>query len=104
MFSRTRTSPLTFNKPFRLPDDEILQPAGRYELTIEEEPIHGLSFEAWRRTNTWLTLHGTGHLAGRVELRPLTTQDLARMVEDDIGEPAPSAGGDAAPVPPEEMR
>jgi hypothetical protein len=43
-------------------------PPGDYEVLVEEELLQGLSFEAYRRTATYLTVRGRGRHAGRSEL------------------------------------
>lgn len=85
MQTRTRTSRLTFRRQFLTGGDPHPLPAGDYDLTIEETQIDGLSFEAWRRTATWLTVPGKGAKAGRIELRPLSEVDLDRMLAADAG-------------------
>lgn len=68
---RSSRSIVTFSKAFVLPSYTDELPAGEYEVVVEEELLHGLSFEAYRRTATYLTVHGTGSRAGRIEMRPI---------------------------------
>jgi hypothetical protein len=67
---------VTFPQPFTLSGYSDELPAGEYEVLVEEEPIEGLSFAAYRRTAIFLTVHGRGRLAGRTELRPISWADL----------------------------
>ena len=85
MQTRTRTSRLTLRRTFVIGGDAQPLPAGDYDLTIEEAQIDGLSFAAWRRTNSWLTVKGTGARTGRVELRPLSDSDLDLLLSDAAG-------------------
>jgi hypothetical protein len=58
-------------------------PAGEYEVVVEEELLQGLSFEAYRRTATYLTVRGTGPRAGRTEMRQVTQKDLEAALSRD---------------------
>ena len=84
MIMRSTRSTVTFSKPFILSGylDEL--PAGEYEVLVEEELLEGLSFAAYRRTATYLTVRGKG----RTELRPTTEKDLVtalgRGLEPDL--------------------
>jgi hypothetical protein len=83
MQSRTTRSTVTFGHPFVLPGYPDELPAGAYEVLAEEELLEGLSFEAWRRTATYLTVRGTGLAAGRTELRPVMEKDLETVRRRD---------------------
>lgn len=76
MTLRTTTSSVTFAHPFVISayDDEL--PAGRYEVVVEEELLEGLSFDAYRRTASFLRISGRGGQAGRTEMRPIDPRDL----------------------------
>jgi hypothetical protein len=85
MNTRSTRSTVTFSSPFTLPGYLGELPAGDYEVLVEEELLQGLSFEAYRRTATFLTVCGKGRQAGRSELRPTTESDLKRaQVWDSI--------------------
>jgi len=75
---------VTFPNPFTLFGylDEL--PAGEYEVLVEEELLEGLSFAAYRRTATYLTVRGKGRRAGHTELRPTTEKDLATALGRDL--------------------
>lgn len=69
MNMRTSRSTVAFSYAFGLSGYPDALPAGEYEIVVEEERLQGLSFEAYRRTETYLVVRGTGHHAGRTEMR-----------------------------------
>jgi len=73
---RSTRSTVTFSNAFTLPGCPDDLPAGTYEVVAEEELLHGLSFAAWRRTATFLTVRGGGRGTGRTELLPIAQSDL----------------------------
>jgi hypothetical protein len=87
------------NHPFLIPGDAAPLPAGDYAVTIEEELLDQLSFEAWRRTGTWIVVRGKGAKSGQVELRPVSVDELDHILASDNTTPDPTRNGDAAPVP-----
>jgi hypothetical protein len=96
MTERTINYHLTFAHPF-LVDGDIL-PAGTYPIVAEEELIHGLSFEAWRRTLTYIVIDRPGHQ----QLRQVTQSDLDEASARDLG--SQLLHGEAAPFPLEDVR
>lgn len=56
MLSRNQRSALAFSRPFVLKGYDHPQPAGTYTVETEEELLEGLSFAAWRRVSTTITL------------------------------------------------
>ena len=69
---RTTREPVTFTHPFILDGAEGVQPAGTYDVEVDEELIEGLSFLAYRRIATTIYLPlGSGavgsHQAVRVD-------------------------------------
>ena len=80
MAMRSTSRTVTFRKPFTLSGYPDELPAGDYEVLVEEELLEGLSFAAYRRTATYLCVHGTGPHAGRTELRTLTGADLDAVI------------------------
>jgi hypothetical protein len=80
---RSSRSNLTFSDPFTLPGYLGQLPTGEYELLVEEELLPGLSFEAHRRTATYLTVRGRGRDAGRSELRAISYSDLKEALSRD---------------------
>jgi hypothetical protein len=73
---RTTRSRITFSQPFALRGSDELLPAGDYILLIEEERLQGLSFDAYRRTSTFLEVMANPRFPGRTELHPVTDADL----------------------------
>ncbi len=53
---RTTREPVTFTHPFILDGAEGVQPAGTYDVEVDEELIEGLSFLAYRRIATTIYL------------------------------------------------
>ena len=56
MTTRTSLTTVTFVFPFSLADIDGVQPAGTYTVETEEEQLLGLSFLAYRRVATRITL------------------------------------------------
>ncbi|TMV70021.1 hypothetical protein FGG78_30465 [Thioclava sp. BHET1] len=73
---RSTNSTMTFYHPFFLPGYTDELPAGDYDVIVQEELLEGLSFAAYRRIATYLTVPGKGRMTGRVELRPTSERDL----------------------------
>ena len=58
---RSTTEDVTFRHAFALKGLERPVPPGTYRVDIEEEPIDGLSFLAYRRLATFITVPVAGH-------------------------------------------
>lgn len=56
MLNRTRREDIVFRRPFALKGWTHPQPAGTYAVETEEELLDGLSFPAYRRISTVITL------------------------------------------------
>lgn len=84
MTTRTSGESVTFLHPFRLSGADDVQPAGRYVVETDEEPLHSLSLHAHRRIATFI------HLAGRPD-----SGELARVVDIDPTELATALATDA---------
>ena len=54
MSLKTTRGIAAFNEPFSLRNVEGIQPAGEYNVYVEDEVIPGLSRMAWRRVSTLL--------------------------------------------------
>jgi hypothetical protein len=61
---RTRSSTVKFDHPFRITDVDGELPPGQYEVETTEEPIDGLSFVAYRRLWTTISLPAMGASQG----------------------------------------
>ncbi|GHF68780.1 hypothetical protein [Seohaeicola zhoushanensis] len=102
MTMRSTRSTVTFSNPFTLPEYPGELPAGDYEVLVEEELIQGLSFEAYRRTATYLTVRGRGRHVGRFELRAISDSDLKQALSRDQGAAKKNDHSDAALFPQED--
>ncbi|MCU9850505.1 hypothetical protein OEZ60_21205 [Defluviimonas sp. WL0024] len=104
MNMRTSTYTVTFPDEFVLPGYPDELPAGEYEVVIEEERLQGLSFEAYRRTATYLTIHGKGEHAGRTELRPVSERDMELAITHGRNIPRDVNDSEAALSPQEDLK
>jgi hypothetical protein len=95
---------VTFLNPFTLPGYLGELPAGDYEVLVEEERLEGLSFEAYRRTATYLTVHPGGDRSGRTELRATSEDDLKAALNRDKAMTLNTNGSDAALSPQEDLK
>ncbi len=102
MTMRSTKSTVTFSNPFTLSGYPGELPAGDYEVIVEEELLRGLSFEAYRRTATYLTVRGRGSHAGRSELRATYDSDLKEALSRDHGKTKKNDNSDAALSPQED--
>lgn len=93
MTMRSSESVVTFSHPFRLSGYPDELPEGEYVVVVEEELLQGLSFEAYRRTGTYLTVQGKGRPADRSETRPITQKALEAALDRDRTFAAQAAQG-----------
>jgi hypothetical protein len=103
MDMRSTRSTVTFSNRFTLPGYPGDLPAGDYEVLVEEELLQGLSFEAYRRTATYLTVRGRGGHAGRTELRAISDSDLKEALGRDAATTETNNHSEAA-LSPQEVR
>jgi hypothetical protein len=83
MPTRSTTTAITFQAPFKLSSVEGEQPAGTYWIETDEEQIEGLSFNAFHRTLTTLFLPADpkpGMTRQSVQVDP---QELAQALAAD---------------------
>lgn len=83
MLTRSTRSMVTFSKDFTIGDNQRELPAGTYEIVVEEELIQGLSFEAYRRTATYLMVRGRGRNAGQTTMQVTTKEELEHAMACD---------------------
>ena len=83
MDQRTTRSTVTFAHPFQLSGFDADLPAGDYEVVVEEELLQGLSFEAYRRTGSYLVVRAPARSSGTMEMRPNDPQDLDAALSRD---------------------
>ena len=65
MLTRSTRSMVTFSNDFTIGDEQRELSAGTYEIVVEEEFLQGLSFEAYRRTATYLMVRGEGAMRAK---------------------------------------
>jgi hypothetical protein len=73
---RTTRHTMTFALPFSLSAVDDIQPAGTYTVAVDEEPIEGLSFLAYRRVATTIFLP-VAKRAGSIEAVIVDPHELA---------------------------
>jgi hypothetical protein len=83
MPTRSTERMLTFRRPFRLSAIEGPLPSGRYWVITEQEPLEGLSFAAWQRTNTLLFLPANSLPGKAREIVPVDPNELAAALAAD---------------------
>ena len=85
MTIRTSSKTVTFVHPFRLSEADVVYAPGTYTVETDEELLHGLSFDAYRRVATTIRLpsaSGDARLDRIVAIDPL---ELDAAQERDKG-------------------
>lgn len=98
---RSSRSTVTFSNAFALSGYTDELPAGDYDVLVEEELLQGLSFQAYRRTATYLLVQGSR--AGRSEMRATTENDLNQALNRSRAEIRNNTDSEAALSPLEEL-
>ena len=70
-------------RPFRPRGMSMLVPAGRHSVETEEELVEGLSFPAWRRVATTLTVQNAA--AGTIQRIAVEPAELAAALIQPAG-------------------
>ena len=83
MDTRSTRSTVTFFHAFNLPGFSKDLSPGDYEVMTEDELLQGLNFQAYRRTGTYLLVHGIGAHASKTELRIIKQEDLDLALSRD---------------------
>ncbi len=83
MEPRITTSTVTFAHPFLIPGHKGELPAGSYEFLVEEELLQGVSFEAYRRTASWLVVGNLRRPQAPFEMRDVSPRDLDAALDRD---------------------
>lgn len=83
MQSRSTSSIVTFYNAFTLRGYQVELPPGDYEVIVEEERLQGISFEAYRRTGTFLMVRGHGKHVGQTTLQAIAQADLDIALDRD---------------------
>ena len=88
MTTRSTRSVVTFSRPFRIAGYEDDLPAGQYEMVVDEDLLEGVSFEAYKRTATYLLIGGPAGGPGVAEMRPVDPRDMDAALARDQAEPS----------------
>ena len=83
MSTRTTVTTVTFQRSFTLSALEGTHPAGTYRVITEEEQIPGLSFTAFRRTETLLYLPADPMPGGTRQVVNVSPDELADALAAD---------------------
>ncbi len=83
MLTRSTRSMVAFSNDFTIGDSQRELPAGKYEIVVEEELLQGVSFEAYRRTATYLMIRGRGSHAGQTTMQMTTKEELEHAIACD---------------------
>ncbi len=88
MTARTTRRTMTLPRPFRGSGMESEQPAGRYVVETDEELLQDLSFPAYRRMATYITLPRRAHGVVSSEMIRVDPAELDAAVNAGCSEPA----------------
>jgi hypothetical protein len=83
MTEKTADSLVTFRHPFTLRDVVGTQPPGTYQVETVESAIDGLSFVAFRRISTTITLPALGTSGAQRRFVEIDPADLAAAQSRD---------------------
>lgn len=101
---RSSRKVMTFPQPFTLSGYADELPSGEYEVVVEEELLHGLSFEAYRKTATYVIVPRKGANVGRTEMRQITDRELGKALPHGRALTENVNDSEAALSPPEDMK
>ncbi|MCH2163415.1 MAG: hypothetical protein MK098_02000 [Marinovum sp.] len=102
MLTRSTRSTTTFSHDFMIGDSQQELPPGSYEILVQEELMQGLSFEAYRRTATYLIVRGRGREAGQTMMKIITKEELEHAIAYDRALSATINESEAALFPQED--
>ncbi len=83
MTIRTSSKFVIFNHPFEIGSLPEVQPAGSYQIDIDEEMIEGLSFVAYKRVLTVIHLHSKNKLRSLTRALTISAKDLETALQKD---------------------
>jgi hypothetical protein len=83
MSERTIETEITFAHSFVLNSLMVPLEAGTYRLIVDEEEIEGLSFSAFRRTNTQLEIPAIGTDSGSRQRLHVSSQEIETALAKD---------------------
>ena len=104
MITRSTRSTLTFANAFAIGDCPRDFPPGKYGILVEEELLQGLSFEAYRRTATYLMVRGRGSNAGQTTMHMTTREELEHAMACDRALSETINDSEAALSPQEDLK
>lgn len=78
--TRTIRTSVTFQHPFSLTDIDRVQPAGTYIIETDEEEIQELSFLAYKKISTSITLAADPARPGCTETALIDPTELAEAL------------------------
>ena len=104
MLTRSTRSMVTISNDFMIGESQREFPAGTYEILVEEELLQGLSFEAYRRTGTYLMVRRRGSHAGQTTMHMTTKEDLEHAMACDRTHSETTNDSDAALSPQEDLK
>jgi hypothetical protein len=79
--NRLSRKTVSIDRPFRLSNGTRTHPAGDYEITIEEEPLGDMMFEAFRRISTTIHLPETTGQIGFGEILNIDPRELEQLLQ-----------------------
>jgi hypothetical protein len=92
MTLRTTQKFVTFNRPFWLDEVAERQPAGTYVVQTDEELIEGLSFLAYRRVATTISVPLAAAPKGSFQIINIEPADLeSALMRDGAPQPDPAS-------------
>lgn len=83
MFARTKHRTVHFDKPFWISGISEMVTAGDYIIDEDEELIEGLSWSAYRRVATFITLPATSENKYCARLMPIDPEELEGLIAFD---------------------
>lgn len=83
MYARTKHRTVHFDKPFWISGLSEMVTAGDYVVDEDEELIEGLSWSAYRRVATFITLPATSANKHRMRLMPIDPEELEGLIALD---------------------
>lgn len=87
MTSRTTRSTMVFGRPFHIKWVDHALPPGSYEVVTEEEQLHGISFLAYRRLQTYIYRQSNAERKGLEQSYDVDPEDLAAaFARDELGQ------------------
>jgi hypothetical protein len=85
MTTRTTKAAVTFTRPFSLSGFDGEQPAGSYSVETDEELLDGVSFPAYRRTETRMHLEGgSSGIHGAIQIGVVDPKQLEAALAVDV--------------------